>query len=137
MKRREFLVASAAIALVPLSSQAREGFQEYSPGLVKQQLDAGKTVFIDFSTDWCSTCASQERTIQALREENSEYNAVTFIRVDWDLHSKSKLAESLKIPRRSPLVVLKGNKELGRIVAGTKKSEIKKLLDTALSAAMV
>jgi hypothetical protein len=31
--------------------------------------------------------------------------------------------------------VLKGDKELGRIVAGTKKADIKALMDTALAAA--
>jgi thioredoxin 1 len=32
-------------------------------------------------------------------------------------------------------VILKGDKELGRIVAGTAKEEIKALMDTALQAA--
>ena len=62
-------------------------------------------------------------------------DAITFINVDWDQHSNSELARTLKIPRRSTLVVLKGDQELGRIVAGTSKSKIKDLLDTALTAA--
>jgi thioredoxin 1 len=41
----------------------------------------------------------------------------------------------MNIPRRSTLVVLKGNKELGRIVAGTAKDDIKALMDLALQAA--
>ena len=56
--------------------------------------------------------------------------------MDWDIHSRSKLSKELKIPRRSTLVVLSGDEELGRIVAGTSKSKIKELLDTALTAAM-
>jgi hypothetical protein len=42
----------------------------------------------------------------------------------------------LNIPRRSTLVVLKGDQELGRIVAGTRKGDIKALLDRALQAAV-
>lgn len=134
MNRRDFLSLTAAVSLVP--ALARAGVMNYSPGLVTQALAEGKTVFLDFKASWCSTCAAQERVINALRSENPAYdNAITFINVDWDQHGKSELAKSLRIPRRSTLVVLKGDKELGRIVAGTSKSDIKALMDTALSAA--
>ncbi|MFN7222948.1 MAG: hypothetical protein ACK4MS_02895 [Paracoccaceae bacterium] len=55
--------------------------------------------------------------------------------MDWDEYGKGKLSKSLKIPRRSTLVALKGQAELGRIVAGTSKADIKVLLDKALAAA--
>lgn len=133
MNRREFVIAGAALSLVPLAAQAES--MVYSPGLVKKELDAGKTVFLDFTATWCTTCQSQGRTIEALRAENPAYEAVSFIEVDWDNYGNGDLAKALKIPRRSTLVVLKGNKELGRIVAGTSKKEIKQLMDIALNAA--
>lgn len=40
------------------------------------------------------------------------------------------------MPRRSTLVVLKGDQELGRIVAITSTDKIKALMDTALAAAI-
>ena len=43
--------------------------------------------------------------------------------------------KELNIPRRSTLVVLKGDKELGRVVAETGRDKIKALMDTALAAA--
>ena len=135
MNRRSFLVSTAAIALLPGLSHAASGVS-YQTGLVKKHLAAGDTVFIDFYTDWCSTCASQGRTIAALLKANPAYEEnITFIKVDWDKHSRSALARQLGIPRRSTLVVLRGDDELGRIVAGTSKSQIKELLDTALTAA--
>jgi hypothetical protein len=36
------------------------------------------------------------------------------------------------IPRRSTLIVLRGEDELGRIVAGTSESQIKGLMDKGL-----
>ena len=48
---------------------------------------------------------------------------------------KGELSRMLNIPRRSTLVVLKGEQELGRLVAQTGKAEIKALMDTALGAA--
>ncbi|WP_421702377.1 thioredoxin family protein [Aliiroseovarius sp.] len=134
MKRRTFLTLATGATLAPLA--ARAAVMDYTPGLVQQALDNGETVFLDFKASWCSTCAAQERVINALRAEDPTYDgAITFINVDWDAHGNGALAQSLNIPRRSTLVVLKGNQELGRIVAGTRKSDIKALMDTALAAA--
>lgn len=134
MHRRTFIATSAAFfAAVPALAGVGKA---YTPGLVNNQLAAGKTVFIDFYTDWCTTCRSQERTINALKAANPDYEAnISFVAVDWDQYSRSKLAKRLNIPRRSTLVVLKGRKELGRIVAGTGRAEIKALMDTALTEA--
>ncbi|MDV7141186.1 thioredoxin family protein [Tropicimonas sp. TH_r6] len=136
MDRRSFLALAGALATLPLAGRAMASGMAYKPGLVTEKLKAGETVFLDFKASWCTTCAAQERAIKALKAENPAYErAITFIDVDWDQHGKSDLAKSLKIPRRSTLVVLKGDKELGRIVADTSKGSIKGLMDTALSAA--
>lgn len=133
MNRRHFLATgAAALTLAPAAWAAAA----YTPGLVQKELAAGKTVFLDFKASWCSTCAAQDRVIRALKADNAAYEqAISFIDVDWDRYGRSDLAQSLNIPRRSTLVVLKGNQELGRIVAGTSRRDIKALMDTALSAA--
>lgn len=134
MNRRDFLILSAGAAALPLAAQAAP--MDYTAGLVQKHLAAGDTVFLDFKADWCSTCAAQERVINALKAENPDYEAkITFINVDWDQHGKSELVKSLNIPRRSTLVVLKGDQELGRIVAQTSTASIKALMDSALGAA--
>ena len=91
---------------------------------------------MDFKASWCSTCAAQERVLGALKAANPAYEAaVTFINVDWDDYGDDPLTLRLNIPRRSTLVVLKGQDELGRIVAGTATDEIQALMDVALAAA--
>lgn len=133
MLRRDFLILGAAATLFPMTGFA--GTSDYKPGLVGKELGAGKTVFLDFTATWCSTCAAQGRVIEALKAENPAYEqAVSFIDVDWDTYRNDKLTQSLNIPRRSTLVVLHGKKELGRIVAGTSRKDIKKLMDVALNA---
>lgn len=134
MNRRDFMLLSAAVTLaMPAVAQANAA---YTPDLLKAELDAGKTVFLDFKAVWCGTCMSQGRTIKALKAENPAYEKnISFIVVDWDEWGDSAIVTELNIPRRSTLVVLKGDKELGRIVAGTAKAEIKALMDTALQAA--
>jgi thioredoxin 1 len=135
MNRRDFLALSASLTLVPFAARAGDAIL-YTPGAAEAAMDEGKIVLLDFWASWCSTCAAQERVLAALKAENPAYeqNIVFFI-VDWDEHGKGELSKALKIPRRSTLVALKGRKELGRIVAGTSREDIKALLDTALAAA--
>ena len=69
----------------------------------------------------------------ALRAENPTYDqAMTFVRVDWDDFRKHDVTKSRSIPRRSTLLVLRGDEELGRLVAGTSESQIKALMDLGL-----
>ena len=134
MNRRKFLISATAVTGLPTVAFAMP--LEYAEGLVAERLLAGETVFLDFKASWCSTCRAQERVIKALKADNPSYEEqITFIDIDWDLHGKSDLVRRLKIPRRSTLVVLKGDEELGRIVAGTGRGKIRELMDTALSAA--
>lgn len=133
MKRREFLALSGTTLLLPSYLAAGETLS-YRPGVVADLLKDGKTVFIDFYTDWCSTCRAQGRQIEALRKENPAYDAaMSFVKVNWDVYYASALAMDHDIPRRSTLLLLKGNKELGRIVAQTGRNKIKALLDKGLA----
>ena len=136
MQRRDFLALTAALASMPFSLSAASDGLPYSPGLVTSFLTADKTDFLDFKSSWCTICRAQEKVISALKSQNLDYEKhITFIDVDWDLFGRSDLVVRLKIPRSSTLAVLKDNEELRRIVAGTRRKEIKSLLDTALSAA--
>jgi len=133
MNRRTFIAAASVMVVVPAA--ARAVGLDYTPGLVQERLAAGETVFIDFAADWCTTCRAQERVIADLINANPAYaKKITFVRVDWDQHSRGELATGLNIPRRSTLVVLKGDEELGRIVAGTRRNQIQELMDIALNA---
>ena len=136
MNRRHFFLSATALSLLPMAAQASGmiEFDESDP--IATALAEGKTVLVDYSASWCSTCARQERVINALRADNPDYDAnIVFIRVDWDDFGRAPVTRSRQIPRRSTLIVLKGEAELGRIVAGTGQAEIKALMDTALAAA--
>ena len=134
MKRRDFLIAAGATTLIPFAVQAETLL--YTEGLVRERLFAGETVFVDFKADWCTTCRAQERVINSIKADDASYDdAITFIDVDWEEFGRSQLSRDLNIPRRSTLVVLKGDQELGRIVAGTSRADIQDLMDVALNAA--
>ncbi len=81
----------------------------------------------------CTTCRAQKRVIARLVEQNPAYQkSMFFVRVDWDDYGDEPVARDRNIPRRSTLLVLRGNRELGRIVAGTSEDDIKALLDKGL-----
>lgn len=134
MRRRDFMAMTAVTLVAPMAVRASETL-EYTPGLVRERLAAGETVFVDFKASWCTTCRAQERVIGQLRADNPAYDdAITFINVDWDEHGRGDLATELNIPRRSTLVVMKGDEELARVVARTSRGDIQALMDTALAA---
>ncbi len=138
MKRRDFLCLAPVTLALPLVPGALWAADRvfYKPGLAEAAMQDGKVILLDFWTNWCTTCAAQDRVVDALRAANPAYDkAVTFITVDWDKYAESDLSKSLQIPRRSTLVALKGKVELGRIVAGTSRADIKALMDQALTAA--
>lgn len=135
MNRRLFISSMAVgISLSKLAWAGGSGTTEYTPGLIKSKLAAGETVLVDFAATWCSTCKRQERVIDELRAANPALDEnISFVKVDWDTYSSSEVVTSRNIPRRSTLILLRGDEELGRIVAGTGSDEIKALLELGLS----
>lgn len=133
MNRRLFFVATAAAITAPKLLLASSDFEDYTPGLIEEKLAAGNIVLVDYAATWCSTCKRQERVIKDLRAENPDFDQhISFVRVDWDDFGKHEVTTSRKIPRRSTLILLKGEEELGRIVAGTNPEDIKGLLELGL-----
>lgn len=137
MNRRLFITSAAgaaiAISAPTLLMAAGSDTLDYEPGLIEEKLAAGDTVFVDYAADWCGTCKRQERIIGELRGANPSLDEnITFIRVDWDIYGSADVATTRNVPRRSTLLLLKGDDELGRIVAGTSKDQIMSLLALGL-----
>jgi thiol:disulfide interchange protein len=132
MNRRTFFASILAIAVMPVMASAAD-FVDYKPGVIDAALEDGQTVFVDYSAPWCGTCKRQERVINALRAADPAYDSsMTFVKVDWDTYKNHEVAVFREIPRRSTLLVLRGEQELGRVVAGTSESQIRALMDTGL-----
>ena len=134
MKRREVLKYAAGVATLAAlkPAAASEGFVEFSPELYAEMLSSGKPFMVGFLSDWWPVCASQERTVSALKA-NPEYSEITLLRADWDTYRKSALRKELEIRRRSTLVMFSGGEEVARVIAQTNKGVIEDMFKAALS----
>ncbi len=133
MKRRQFIIAAATTPLFAPFVLAGTNTVTFAPGIVQEMLAAGQTVHVDFFASWCPTCRAQERVLEGLRTKFPVYNDnIEFVILNWDLYSRAEISLKHNIPRRSTLLLLRGDQELGRNVAGTSYGSIKRLLDLAL-----
>jgi len=130
--KRTFL-AVATLATVSLTAPqiAEARTVNFTQASYKRLVASGKPFMLGVHASWCSTCARQKRVINALKATGSPYKGMTVIEMDWDKYRGSALAKSLKIPRRSTLIMYNGGREVGRLVAGTGKRQIKGLIDKA------
>ena len=132
MNRRTCISVLTGLVLMSGMSFANESIV-YTPGLIKERLSAGETLFVDYSATWCSTCKRQEKIVTELRESNPAYDEkMTFVKIDWDTYKGHEVTSSRNIPRRSTLLVLRGDEEIGRNIAGTDPKEIEALMDKGL-----
>ena len=131
-RRGLFAIGFAGImASVSLPAMAKNVIV-YTPEVLQQTVAQGQPYLLDFSATWCGTCKAQERVLDGLQADSADYNNIPILRVDWDTYRSGTLVEELAIPRRSTLVMMRGNEELGRVVAQTGKPAIAALLDLGL-----
>lgn len=126
--RRHFL--GFCLALLPLSAgRAFATAAQMSPEEVQALQAAGKSVFVDFKADWCSTCKAQEKVITAiLADDPTLEQNIVFAQIDWDAYGDHAFTKGLQIPRRSTLVKFNGTVEAGRLVAQTDRAQIEALI---------
>lgn len=134
MNRRDFMALTAGVTLMPFTA-AKADWVSYVPGLLQTAMDNNERIILDFYATWCGTCARQQRVMDQLRADNPLYDQnLTLIHVDWDTYRDSSLVTQFAVPRRSTIIALKGNVELGRTVAGTSVADLQGLFDAAMSA---
>lgn len=123
--RRYFI----GLGLALLAGRAFAAPAQSSPEEVQALQAAGKSVFVDFKADWCSTCKAQEKVINAiLAEDPALEQTIVFVQIDWDAYGDHAFTKGLKIPRRSTLVKFNGKIEAGRLIAQTDRAQIEALI---------
>lgn len=89
----------------------------------------GKTVLVDVSADWCSTCKKQNEIISSWLSNNPD-KALHVLKVDFD--TQKDLVTHFRAPRQSTLLLYKNNQQLWFSVAETSEEVITAAIEKAL-----
>jgi thiol:disulfide interchange protein DsbD len=93
----------------PSAERADPGadWQAWAPGLAEDAAAAGKTVFVDFTADWCWTCKVNEKAVLNHPEVKAALQGVLKLKADWT-RKDAAITAALKAHGRSgvPLYVL-------------------------------
>ena len=137
MRMKRYWIALFALLSLVFSgvttAQADEWIT-YKPGVVEAAVASHEPTLLFYRTTWWGTCVRQGRVLKKLRESFPEYNRkITFILIDWDIHKDGRVTTSRKIPRRSTMVLIKGSREVARLIGKTDEGSIKAFLNKALA----
>jgi thioredoxin 1 len=100
----------------------------YTAEALAEAQKADKPVALHFHADWCPTCRAQEKVLQTLKSEPGLDLAVLVANYD----TEKALKQRFNIRGQSTFVVLRGEKERGRVVGETSAAGIRAVLKTAL-----
>jgi len=121
------LIVSALLLTSAALAHAIE-FQPYSAAALAAAQKADKPVALQFHADWCPTCRAQDKVLQMLKAEPGL--DVTVFKVNYD--TEKDLKRQYKIQSQSTMVILRGDKERGRLVGDTTEAGIRTALKSAL-----
>lgn len=101
----------------------------FEPSAFEAAKTAGKSVVVDVTASWCSTCRAQTKIIDSLAGK-AEYKDVLVLKLDYD--GQKDEMRSLGAQNRSTLIAFKGAEETGRSVADTDPASVEKLFASTL-----
>jgi len=137
MNRRFFIAASSTALFAPTFVKAAYSPVEFLPDEWRALRKQNKIALLNFNADWSMTCQMKRAALERLVGATPVYaERITFVDVDWDTYAFAEWTKAMKVERRSTLVVMKGRREVARLVAQPDEGQIKGLLDTALNAAL-
>lgn len=129
MTHRPLKFLSALMFAFVSSAAAAADPQPYAAGAVKAAQADGKPVLVEVHADWCTECKAQDQVLKKLTAA-PPYAAIAIFRVDFD--KQKDIVKALGAKRQSTLLMFKGGKEIGRLVAVTREDTIRELLNRGL-----
>lgn len=116
-----FLILGAAMA------HALE-LKPYTAAALSEAQKTNQPVALHFHADWCPTCRAQTKVMQGLTSDPALNLTVLVVNYD----TEKALKQRFKVNMQSTLIVLKGQKEVDRLVGDTSLEGIRSALKMAL-----
>jgi thiol-disulfide isomerase/thioredoxin len=121
------LIISTALLCTAAFANALD-IKPYTAEALAEAQKADKPVALHFHADWCPTCKAQEKVLQTLKLEPGL--DLTVLVANYD--TEKALKQRFNVRGQSTFVVLRGEKERGRVVGETSAAGIRTVLKTAL-----
>lgn len=126
MKIKQILFSTLLILAATMAHAL--DIQPYTAATLAAAQKADKPVALHFHADWCPTCRAQTAVLQELKSEKGL--DLTVLVANYD--TEKALKRRFKVNAQSTLVVLKGQKEVARLVGDTSPDGIRTALKSAL-----
>ncbi len=127
-RARARLLALLTLALCFSPVAMALDIQPFSAERLAQLQAGGKPVGVHFHAEWCGTCKSQEKALQAIKAEGT-LRSVTLLVADYD--KEKDLRKQMNVRAQSTLVVFKGSQEVARVGGETATDKLKAALAKA------
>tara|TARA_B100000900_G_C20361925_1_gene626712 strand:+ start:181 stop:549 length:369 start_codon:yes stop_codon:yes gene_type:complete len=112
--------------LFALSANAIEKKTNFNEELFNKAQTEGKIVVVSSWIKYCTSCASQMKAINTLKEELNNFEYYTFE------VTNREIADLLNVQYQTTLLIFKDNKELHRSIGVTNKDTIYKVIKSLI-----
>jgi len=126
MKIKQILLATLLVLAATMAHAL--DIQPYTATALAAAQKADQPIALHFHADWCPTCRAQTAVLQKLKSEKGL--DLTVLVVNYD--TEKALKRRFKVNAQSTLIVLKGQKEMDRLVGDTSPDGIRTALKSAL-----
>ena len=109
-----------------LSANAIEKKTNFNEELFNKAQSEGKIIVVSSWIKYCTSCASQMKAINKLKEEFNNFEYYTFE------VTNREIADLLNVQYQTTLLIFKDNKELHRSIGVTNKDTIYKVIKSLI-----
>ena len=109
-----------------LSANALEKKTTFDSELFKKAQSEGKVVVVSSWMKYCSSCASQMKVLNKIKNDFENIEYLTF-----EITNR-EIADFLKVQYQTTLLIFKNNKEVYRSIGETSREEIYKAIQSSI-----
>ena len=109
-----------------LSANALEKKTTFDNELFKKAQSEGKVVVVSSWMKYCSSCASQMKVLNKIKNDFDNIEYLTF-----EITNR-EIADFLKVQYQTTLLIFKNNKEVYRSIGETSREEIYKAIQSSI-----
>ena len=123
------VLLSLGVAILSVASAQALEKRKYDATAFKAAQSSNKSILVDVSATWCSTCKAQHKVLDSLAKR-PEFSDIVVFEVDFD--TQKDALNTFNARWQSTLIAFRGERETKRLVGDTATESIEDLLKSSL-----